>query len=50
MEYISVFENYLRENGKAEKTIESYIGDVRGYTKLLSEKGITFDGKLNDLR
>lgn len=47
MEYISIFENYLRENGKAEKTIESYTGDVRGFMGFLSLKDITFDGVLN---
>jgi integrase/recombinase XerD len=47
MEYISIFENYLRENGKAEKTLESYTGDVRKFMGFLSQKGITFDGVLN---
>ncbi len=47
MEHINVFEDYLRENGKAEKTIKSYTGDVRGYIRFLSEKGIIFNGQLN---
>lgn len=47
MKYISIFENYLRENGKVEKTIESYTGDVRGFFGFLSLKGITFEGVLN---
>ncbi len=47
MEHINVFEDYLRENGKAEKSIKSYTGDVRGYIRFLSEKGIIIDGQLN---
>lgn len=47
MEHINAFENYLRNNSKADKTIESYTGDVRGYIGFLSKKGIVFDGQLN---
>lgn len=43
MEYISIFENDLRENDKAEKSIESYIGAVRGFVGFLCLKGITLE-------
>ena len=35
MEYTKDFESYLRNNGKADKTVESYTGDVAGYIRFL---------------
>ena len=47
MEYIKAFETNLREQGKAEKTIQSYTGDVMGFVKYLQDKELSFDGILN---
>lgn len=47
MEHIKAFEIYLRDNGKAEKTIESYTGDMKGYIQYLNGKGITYDNTIN---
>lgn len=47
MEYVKTFETYLRESGKAEKTIESYTGDIKGYIRYMTEKGIAFGGIIN---
>jgi integrase/recombinase XerD len=47
MEYINTFETNLKEQGKAEKTIQSYTGDVIGFLKYLQEKELSFDGTLN---
>jgi integrase/recombinase XerD len=47
MNHIQAFESYLSNNGKANKTIESYTGDVKGYFRYLSDKNITFKGNLN---
>ncbi len=47
MEYTKDFETYFRNNGKADKTIESYTGDVSGYIRFLESKDITFDGQMN---
>ncbi len=47
MTTIKEFEDYLREEGKGEKTIESYVGDVRGLKRFVEERGMTFDGTLN---
>ncbi len=47
MNYIQSFETYLKENGKADKSIESYTGDVTGYIRYIGKKDITFDGQLN---
>ncbi len=45
--HIKAFESYLSNNGKADKTIESYTGDVKGYLRYISDKNITFNGNLN---
>lgn len=47
MENIKTFETKLRKQGKAEKTIQSYTGDVGGFIKYLQEKELSFDGTLN---
>lgn len=47
MNYIESFEIYLREQGKAEKTIQSYTGDTMGLLKYLESKELSFDGTLN---
>ncbi len=40
MKQIQLFEQYLIENGIAPKTIESYVGDVRGFYEYLSGMGV----------
>lgn len=47
MNYIETFESTLRDQGKAEKTIESYTGDIIGFTHFMESKSLTFDGILN---
>lgn len=47
MTTIKTFEDYLREDGKGEKTIESYVGDVRGLKRFAEERGMNFDGTLD---
>lgn len=32
---VQAFEQWLFEEGRAEKTIESYVGDVKGFHKYL---------------
>jgi integrase/recombinase XerD len=36
--YIEEFSNWLFEEGKADKTIESYVNDVKGFQSYLEEK------------
>lgn len=40
MDEITQFEQYLLENGIAPKTIESYVGDVRGFCEYLRQMGV----------
>jgi len=47
MDYIKSFSQYLLDNGKADKTIESYTGDIKGYIRFLGVRGIEFEGTLN---
>ena len=47
MEYITNFGEYLSENGKADKTVESYTGDVKGFIRFLAERDLIFEGTLN---
>lgn len=47
MSTIKDFEDHLREDGKSEKTIESYIGDLRGLEAFLQERDIELGGVLN---
>jgi len=47
MNYIETFESYLREQGKAEKTIQSYTGDTTGFIAYMASKSLSFDGSLN---
>lgn len=44
MKYIETFESYLREHGKAEKTIQSYTGDTIGFLRYMETKSMTFEG------
>ena len=37
-EIVQSFERWLFEEGRAAKTIESYVGDVKGFQKYLNEK------------
>lgn len=47
MNYIKEFGSHLREEGKAEKTIQSYSGDTMGFLTYLKSKELSFDGILN---
>ncbi|MCM3561798.1 tyrosine-type recombinase/integrase [Brevibacillus borstelensis] len=40
MDEIKQFEQYLVENGIAQKTIESYVGDVKGFCEYLRQMGV----------
>lgn len=39
-ELIGAFKQWLTEEGKSPKTIESYVGDVEGFQKYLTEKAV----------
>ncbi len=41
MDSIPAFESYLLADGKAPKTVSSYVSDVRAFHKYLLEQGIT---------
>ncbi|WP_430885862.1 tyrosine-type recombinase/integrase [Fusibacter sp. JL216-2] len=47
MSTIKTFEDHLRQDGKSEKTIESYIGDLRGLETFLQERDMELGGALN---
>lgn len=47
MDYIKSFESHLREEGKAEKTIQSYTGDTMGFLFYLKSKELSFDGPVD---
>lgn len=49
MNYIESFESHLREQGKAEKTIQSYTGDTAQFLAYLESKELSFDGILGRL-
>lgn len=44
-ELTELFKQWLIEEGKAIKTIESYVGDIKGYHQFLNEK-VTGDNQL----
>lgn len=43
---IEKFETYLIADGKASKTLESYVGDIRAFLQWLESKENTFTGNL----
>ena len=47
MSTIKAFEDHLRQDGKSEKAIESYIGDLRGLEAFLRECDMELGGVLN---
>ncbi|WP_281817955.1 site-specific integrase [Vallitalea longa] len=47
MDYIKSFGEYLFENGKANNTVKSYTGDVKGFIRFLAERDIVFEGTFN---
>ena len=46
MDYVTEFEKYLKEDGKRDSTILSYVGDIAGFLNYLSTKSSHFDGQL----
>lgn len=44
--FVKDFEEFLIKEGKMQKTIISYTGDVKMFLEFLNSKGVTFDGKL----
>ena len=48
-EIIAEFEQYLVNDGKAKKTLHSYLGDVKGFIQWIEGKGITFRGHFSNL-
>ena len=48
-EVILAYETYLMEEGKVESTIDSYVGDIRGFLEFLESKKVSFRGNLNRL-
>ena len=47
IEILNDFERHLIEDGKRHKTVESYVGDVKGLMEYLGEMNVTFDGSLS---
>ena len=45
-EIVNDFQNYLLEDGKSPKTIESYVGDIKGFVRHLASLGYEFDGEI----
>ena len=48
-ELILEYSAYLMEEGKVESTIDSYIGDIRGFLNFLDSKKVNFRGNLTRL-
>ena len=48
-EVILAYEAYLMEEGKVESTIDSYVGDIRGFLEFLESKKVSFRGNLTRL-
>lgn len=40
-ELLDAFKQWLTEEGKAPKTIESYVGDIKSYQRFLGEKAVS---------
>ena len=47
IEILNDFERHLIEDGKRPKTVESYVGDIKGLLTYLDEGKVVFDGVLN---
>lgn len=47
IEILNDFERHLIEDGKRPKTVESYVGDVKGLMEYLDGMNVTFDGSLS---
>ena len=48
-EAILAYETYLMEEGKVASTIDSYVGDIRGFLEFLESKKVSFRGNLTRL-
>lgn len=46
-ELAQAFQQWLIEEGRSQKTIESYVGDIKGYQQFLSEKAVDIDQQLS---
>lgn len=44
--FTECFKISLIEDGKSAKTIESYVGDIRGFIEFLGSKGVESNGML----
>ncbi|WP_242967967.1 site-specific integrase [Tepidibacter mesophilus] len=44
---VEEFFQYLLEDGKSPKTIESYVGDVKGFLTYLESQGVNFENTLS---
>ena len=47
IEILNDFERHLIEDGKRPKTVESYVGDMKGLMEYLSEMNGSFYGRLS---
>ncbi len=45
-DYVEQFRQHLAADGKANKTIASYTGDIRDFLDWLAQRGTAFDGRL----
>ncbi len=46
MNYAAEFEKYLKEDGRRDSTILSYVGDIAGFLKYLTTKAVHLMGSL----
>lgn len=46
---LEAYQTHLREDGKSDKTIQSYVTDVKGFLEWLSLKQVQFTGTLSRL-
>ncbi|WP_238882329.1 tyrosine-type recombinase/integrase [Clostridium sp. YIM B02551] len=45
-DFVEKFKRYLKEDGKSQKTIESYVGDIAGFVTYLQSMEVKFQGEL----
>jgi integrase/recombinase XerD len=45
-DFVEKFRRHLKEDGKSQKTIESYVGDIAGFVAYMENMGVKFQGEL----
>lgn len=46
IDFVEKFKKYLKEDGKSQKTIESYVGNIGGFVSYIQNMGVKFQGEL----